>query len=142
MISCCESGSADRIGSRICSAMSCAAYLVFEVLPSVFPSCRALTWEMRSRSTPLFLNCESNSAANTTAAISPVGIRYNSLPRASFRSSWLLACSCWYNKAATGITGQARGSHPSMSSQTVDLLIVIMFSVTHPILVQIKTMHV
>lgn len=77
---------------------------------------------------------------HTTAGISPVGIRYNSLPRASFRSSWLLAC--WYNKAATGITGQARGSHPSMSSQTVDLLIVIMGSVTHPILVQIKTIDV
>ena len=83
----------------------------YQILSNTFQSCRALRWETLSKSTPRFLSCVSNSVVNTTAAMSPVGIRYNSRPWANFRSQWLLAC--WYSKAATG---NDSGSQSSMSS--------------------------
>ena len=71
------SGSAVRVGTQLWmrSAICCAAYLVLLVLSSSFPSCLALQEETLSRSTPLFLSCVKSSVMNTTAAMSPVGIK-------------------------------------------------------------------
>ena len=77
VISCWESGSVVRAGSQIwiSSAICWAAYLALAVLPSNFPSCRALKWETLSRSIPRFLSCDNSSVVNATAVISPVGIK-------------------------------------------------------------------
>ena len=119
VISCWESGPVVRAGSQlwICSAICWAAYFVFAVLSSTFPSWRALKWETLSRSMPRlprFLSWVNSSVVNTTAAMSTVRIKWISRPWASFRSLWLLVC--WYIKA---VTGSDRGSHPSMSNLCV-----------------------
>ena len=116
VISCWESGPVVRAGSQlwICPAICWAAYFVFAVLSSTFPSWRALKWETLSRSMPRFLSWVNGSVVNTTAAMSTVGIKSISRPWASFRSQWLLVCR--YIKA---VTGSDRGSHPSMPNLCV-----------------------
>ena len=92
--SCCVSGSADLVGTQLwmMSATCCAAYLVFWVLSSSLPSCLAFDELTLSISTPLFRSWVRSSVVNTTAAMSPVGIRNSSRPWASFLNQKLLAC--------------------------------------------------
>lgn len=94
--------SLDMFGDELCRILCVGSFV------QSLPILSSPQLDTRSRSIPGF---ERSSVANTTAAMSPVGMRYTSRPWASFRSQWLLAC--WYSKAATG---RARGSQPSLSS--------------------------
>ena len=75
--SCWVSGSAARVGTQLWmrSATCWAAYLVLFVLSSNFPSCLALQEATLSMSTPLLRSWVKSSVVNTTAAMSPVGIK-------------------------------------------------------------------